>query len=80
MIKPVESVYKSIFNKNKNKNNCDKYKELSKNELIKTISECSSSHINYLLNFMDMYGLSNLADATIQQLQEYYEKIILRNK
>lgn len=44
---------------------------MSKTELITVISENSDGSGSKLLDFMERYGLSSLAAATVEQLEEY---------
>ena len=44
-----------------------------KNELIKQISKASDMvpFSDFLLEFMDRYGLNNLRESTVEQLEEF---------
>lgn len=44
-----------------------------KNELIKQISKASDMvpFSDFLLEFMDRYGLNNLPESTVEQLEEF---------
>lgn len=44
-----------------------------KNELIKQISKASDMvpFFDFLLEFMDRYGLNNLRESTVEQLEEF---------
>mgnify|MGYP007081772989 CR=1 FL=1 len=44
-----------------------------KSELIKTISRASDMvpFSDFLLEFMDRYGLNNLRESTVEQLEEF---------
>lgn len=44
-----------------------------KNKLIKQISKASDMvpFSDFLLEFMDRYGLNNLRDSTVEQLEEF---------
>ena len=44
-----------------------------KNELIKQISKASNMvpFSDFLLEFMDRYGLNNLRESTVEQLEEF---------
>lgn len=43
----------------------------TKDDLIKVILGKSSRYGDKLVEFMDLYKLKNLKDATVEQLQEY---------
>ena len=54
-----------------------KDKSKSKDELIMEISNaCETRYGDKLIEFMDMYGLTNLQSATKKQLQEYINNYI----
>lgn len=44
---------------------------MTKNEMIKMISNKSDKHGNYLMEFMDKFKLTCLADASEKQLEKF---------